>query len=158
MITQSELKQILDYNPDTGIFTWKINCRNSKLGKVAGCMHHTGYICITINQKQYQLHRLAWLYMHGETPKNQIDHINCIKDDNRIINLRECTIKQNAFNRKISVTNTSGVKGISFNKHLKKWTAYINGKGLGYFSDINEAKDILMKKRIELHNEFANHG
>ena len=80
MITQSELKNILHYNQDTGVFTW---IKNSI---VAGTVEKKGYIAIKINRKSYKAHRLAWLYIYGNFPKEQIDHLNGIKNDNCINN------------------------------------------------------------------------
>lgn len=91
MITQKELKSKLQYNPDTGVFTWV------KRNVVAGSLNNTGYIHIKINQKAYLAHRLAWLYIYGEWP-NIIDHISGNKIDNKINNLRNVTHRQNLQN------------------------------------------------------------
>ena len=92
MITQEELKELLDYNPETGLFTW--NVYNNIKNKTTAGTFNDGYIQIKIKQKIYQAHRLAWLYVYGEWPKGQIDHINGIRDDNRIENLRDVTNRE----------------------------------------------------------------
>ena len=106
--------------------------------------------------------RLAWLYMNGEHPKALIDHMNRITSDNRYCNLREVTQSQNLLNSKIRTNNRSGIKGVSWNKQDNNWIASLTLKGVRYymgaFKDINDAKLAVMKKREELHGEFANHG
>ena len=142
MITQLELKEILDYNPETGVFTWKINkAYHIKIGSIAGSLKPTGYIQITINKKQYLAHRLAWLYVYGEWPKNQIDHVHGTEKGNSINNLRKVTHKQNQQNKKCH--RAGKLLGCSYVKSTKKWKSYIrfNGKQrhLGYFETELEA-------------------
>lgn len=101
MITQKELIEILIYCPDTGIFRWKIKVsRKNNIGAIAGHLHRkTGYIRIIIKGKQYRANRLAWLYMTGEWPKNQVDHKNKVRHDNIWLNLRDLTNRENCNNR-----------------------------------------------------------
>lgn len=100
MITQELLKEKYNYDPLTGVFTNRITLNsNSPAGKVAGTLHKRGYIRMGVNGKYYQAHRLAWLYYYGCWPENTIDHINQVKDDNRIINLRDVTLSVNCLNR-----------------------------------------------------------
>ena len=114
MITQEYLKSILDYNLDTGIFTWKVNkSKRSNIGDVAGWSYN-GYVSIEIDNKPYKAHRLAWLYVYGEIPKNLIDHVNNNRADNRISNLRKATYQENSENYKTPKTNKSGVKNVSW--------------------------------------------
>jgi len=111
MITQQELKELLHYNPETGIFTRKTKVnRNKVIGSIAGTTDFHGYVAIAIDGKKYKAHRLAWLYMYGKFPDNCIDHINNITTDNRIVNLRDATLSQNQCNKKINVNNSSGVR------------------------------------------------
>ena len=161
MVTQEHLKFILDYNPDTGIFTW-INPNKyskQKFGDIAGSVDGKGYIHIRIDGSRYKAHRLAWIYMYGIEPKDQIDHINNIKTDNKIKNLRECNNQQNCFNKKLQKNNKSGVKGVSWNKTLNKWTAYLNvnkkKKFIGLFDDIELAELVMYEARIKYHGEYA---
>lgn len=135
MITQEKLKELLHYDQETGIFTWKIKaCKRMFPGDIAGTLSK-GYIKIYIEYKQYKAHQLAWLYVYGEYPKKSIDHINLDKTDNKISNLRIADKFQNAANRGIMKNNTSGYKGVT--KHRNKWRAQINHLkkryNIGYF-------------------------
>jgi hypothetical protein len=157
MITQEELKDLLTYNPETGIFNWI-----KRNGNIAGSTNVRGYVTISISDKDYLAHRLAWFYVKGANPINLIDHVNGVCDDNRIINLREASRSQNAWNQIISTRNTSGLKGVSWDKHRNKWKAQIQilrkVKHIGYFTDKNEAYQAYCKAADEYHKEFANHG
>lgn len=160
MITQSELKSQLHYEPKTGIFTRLIaNCNRIKVGDVAGDLHSTsGYCRITLNSSRYLSHRLAWLYIYGVMPKNEIDHINGVVDDNRIVNLRSATRSQNLFNRCAQKNNTSGYKGVSFDKKCNKWrsVAWLNCKKhhLGLFATPELASQSYQTFAKENHGEF----
>lgn len=162
MITQEILKDLFDYNPETGVFKHIKARRGVKQWSIAGTLCHTNYINISANGKIYQAHRLAWLYVYGEFPNKQIDHINGNGSDNRIANLRLATMNENQFNKKLAKNNTSGVKGITWDKYKKKWKAYIgfNNKliSLGYYETIEMAKDKLYKARIKYHKNYANNG
>ena len=136
-LTQSRLKEVLSYDPDSGKFTWKIHVSNVKAGSVAGSLDFYGYINIRVDGKAYKAHRLVWLYTHGYDPENQIDHLNGVRNDNRITNLREVSQSCNMQNTKVRSNNTSGFPGVYWNKRDQKWKAYIciQGKnhGLGYY-------------------------
>jgi hypothetical protein len=160
MITQIELKQVLDYDPITGLFTWKIaNSRRVKVGAVAGCLKVHGYISIDINNKRYYAHRLAFLYMTGKFPENKIDHINIIRNDNRWENLREANNNQNAHNSSRPSHNTSGFKGVSKNKATGRYEAHIKinnkKKFLGLYDTVEEAFNQRNRAALNLHKEFA---
>lgn len=140
MITQIELKELLDYDPNTGIFRWKKTTSYKKLnGQIAGYNNGRGYYRISINNKKYMAHRLAWLYMTGNWPNEYIDHINGIGTDNRFCNLRQATQKENLQNARIRNDNTSGYTGVYWFQSRNKWVSKIwfNGKSihLGYFDD-----------------------
>jgi hypothetical protein len=141
MITQSELKELLFYNSGTGIFYW-VNPTSNRVyvGKPALNMKDTGYIIIRIHRKNYRAHRLAWLYMTGKFPKECIDHINGIKNDNRWCNLREATKQENAFNSG-KCNNKWGFKGVYAYKNKYRAEAKISGKKhfLGTFNTPKEA-------------------
>ena len=143
-LTAEYLRSILDYNPDTGIFTRKVSTsRSVKVGDVAGSPNGRGYLQISVLSRDYLAHRLAWLHHFGVWPKDQLDHINRIRTDNRIANLREVTNKQNLQNAGKPSNNTSGHPGVHWNKQKSKWQVKIthNQKNihLGYFSILEEA-------------------
>lgn len=159
MLTQSELKSQLSYNKDTGIFTWKINkSRLAKIGNIAGSLHNNGYYSICINNKQYLAHRLAWLYISGEMPKNNIDHIDNNKINNKINNLREATKSQNEFNTKLRNNNSSGFKGVCLDKRKNLWysSSCINNKRtfLGCFKTAQLASVAYINFTKKHHGEF----
>ena len=143
-ITQKRLKEVLDYNPETGIFTWVKPTNWSIIkNKTAGYKDPKGYIKIQIDNIIYFAHRLAWFYVYGYFPENQIDHKNRIKDANWVDNLREVTNKCNARNRKIQSNNTSGITGVYWYKKYQTWVSKIknNQKNihLGYFENFKDA-------------------
>ena len=143
-LTAEYLRSILHYEPETGIFTWKVsNSNRVRIGDAAGCPCGGGYLNITVGSRLYLGHRLAWLYVYGVWPKDQIDHINRNRSDNRITNLRDVSTKQNLQNAGKYSHNTSGHPGVCWHKQHSKWVASImhNQKSihLGYFTDIEEA-------------------
>jgi hypothetical protein len=159
ILTQAELKRQLHYNPDSGIFTRLVSNANSvKVGDITGCKTNYGYIVIRINNKLYRAHRLVWLYIYGEFPENGIDHINGVKDDNRLSNLREASQKQNLLNVGIRSNNKSGYKGVCFDKPSNKWKAQarLNYKDacLGLFETPELASDAYQSFAKENHGEF----
>lgn len=142
-MNQSELKQILEYNPDSGEFFWKIQPATwIPIGTKAGYSRGS-YVQIRINKKLYYAHRLAVLYMTGNDPDDHIDHINGIRSDNRWCNLREATATENQRNTAISKNNSSGVVGVCWDKRKQKWLAriYANSKPqfIGYFTQLSDA-------------------
>ena len=157
-LTQSELKELILYDQESGEFVWeKCIGRRAKMGDVCGSTNCYGYRVITIYSKRYKAHRLAWLYVYGELPKQHIDHINRVTDDNRISNLREVSRSENMRNCKMRENNISGITGIWWNKDTKKWRAYIGNKLIGRFDNIEEAK----KARIDQEKILGysrNHG
>ena len=136
--------KFLSYNPDTGIFTNRIGRQGAAKGQVAGSANDRGYWQIMISRKSYLAHRLAFLMTYNYLPEF-IDHKNQVTSDNWIDNLRECTLSQNMMNRRIQKNNTSGYKGVIWEKSRSKWMAKIeiNNKSinLGRFDDkIDAAK------------------
>ena len=131
-ITQSRLKKLLYYNSETGDFIWKVNKYRSKKGSIAGGINKDGYCYIKIDGVTYKLARLAFLYKEGYWPENEIDHINRITGDDRWINLRHVTRQCNMRNCGMLKNNTSGIKGLSWDKARLKWAAQIkvNGKNI----------------------------
>jgi hypothetical protein len=158
-ISHTEIKSILRYEPDTGEFYWRIARGHANPGDIAGNDTAKGYRSIGLNGRQYLVHRVVWFFEKGEWPKGSLDHINGIKHDNRIENLREATRSQNGANRGKEARNTSGFKGVSWYKQNKRWMAHIkfNGKCLclGYFDDPEEAHHAYKMKALELFGDFA---
>ncbi len=125
-LTRERLKELLDYDPATGIFVWKVDRGNNrvKVGSAAGGGGDDGrgYNRIMIDGKSYRSHRLAWLDVYGSFPPDMIDHINGIRDDNRIENLRAVSNQENSRNVNKSTNNTSGYLGVCWDKHKKSGT------------------------------------
>lgn len=139
MITQDELKELLDYNPETGIFVWKVRMAKSvKAGMIAGVLNTQKYRCITIAGTQYKAHRLAWVYIHGEFPK-MLDHVDGNRDNNAIINLRLTTVRQNGQNRKEH--RVGKTLGCYFHKPTGKWRAQLEFKGRNYHLGLYETAE-----------------
>lgn len=175
-LTADRIRLILDYDPKTGIFTWRWrpaydfkapNAHASYLsrfaGRRAGTPWKTGYRGIKIGTKRIGEHRLAWLYCHGYLP-DQVDHENGVVDDNRLGNLRDVDQVGNSRNQKLRSTNTSGVTGVRLESkrgRKPKWTSYIYVRGLqirlGRFDDFDSA--VSARKAAELaHGFHPNHG
>jgi hypothetical protein len=151
-LTQARLREVLDYNPDTGVFTWKVTYKNTKAGDVAGAIFrnkgkHTYYVMICVDSKHYRAHSLAWLWVHGWWPDG-IDHIDRDGTNNRMSNLIEVVgpeeKSKQRYNARLSRNNTSGHNGVYWKNDNGKWCATIgNGDGgksfLGYFTTFEEA-------------------
>ena len=161
-LTQDALKQMLWYDPETGVFRWRHERNNGKINPwtAAGSPDNKGHIKIQIGKQMHRAHRLAWLYMTGAFPMQQIDHRNLIKDDNRWCNLREANQAQNQWNTGLRRDNKSGVKGVHFSAVYKKWIASctVNGKRhvLGSFQTREEAAKVVQEFRKQHHGEYAN--
>jgi len=159
MLTQEHLKSKLHYDPDTGIFRWVNSEAHTKAnGSVAGWHSGKGMLRISLNSKNYLLHRLAWFYVHGYWPK-QIDHINGDRGDNRLANLREADNSQNQANQAAKPNNKLGIRGIhqrkgSFIVQLRKKDIKVRK----VFRSLEEAKVFAMNTSLELHGEFSIHS
>ena len=142
-ITQEELKSTLSYDESTGVFVNIKPKRGVKFGVEAGCVHSNGYRYIMLNRRLYRAHRLAWLYVTGNWPSDLVDHLNGNKSDNRFCNLREASKSQNQHNTGRQKNNTSGYKGVSYDKSRSKWIATIchqnSKKTLGHFNTAEDA-------------------
>lgn len=151
----ARLKEVLDYNLETGQFH-----RRNQRGAIrcAGSLNNSGYRQIRIDGKLYVAHRLAWLWVHGSFPLNELDHINRDRDDNRIVNLREATRQQNSWNTNVSRNSKTGVLGVCVGRN-GRYRAFIRKEGratdLGYFDSIEEAANARKNASINLRGKFA---
>lgn len=166
-LTQKYLKECLSYNKETGIFTrikrplYHFDCLNNcnkfnkkMSGKIVGTNNGDGYLTVMINGKNYRLHRLAWLYVYGVFPE-QVDHINGVRHDNRINNLRDATNKQNMQNqKKARKDNNCGLIGVSFNKRVGKFYSRIKKDGVTYFLGSFDTKEDANKRYLEKKREI----
>ncbi len=140
-LTQSEMKMLFEYAD--GNLVRKITVApNAKKGAVVGRLDTYGYLQVAIRKRRYFVHSLIWLYHHGYYP-SEIDHINRIKSDNRVENLREVERYENTANTGKRVNCSSGVSGVAWHKTKNRWEAYLSYKNkiyfLGGFIDFNEA-------------------
>ena len=143
-LSLEEVQSLLDYNPETGVFRWKVSHVNKVCeGSVAGHYAKLGYVQLRIDGVMYQAHRLAWFMCYGKWPEHNIDHINGDGLDNRIVNLRDVPQKLNLRNCRARTDNTSGVTGVSWDKGKSKWAVriYADGKSLflGRFAEFEDA-------------------
>lgn len=162
-LTPEYLQRIFHYDSETGVFTRKYREDRSPMwngrhaGKVVGTNAH-GYIKIALDYKEYMAHRLAWIYMTGETP-DRIDHINHARGDNRFSNIRNATQSQNGCNRGMQKNNTTGYKGVHLNKRNKRYSASIKFMGdqihLGYYDTPQQAHIAYSEAANKYHGEFA---
>ena len=160
-LTCAQVSEMYSYNPDTGNIRHLRRQRGIQHGRIAGSVNGiTGYVSIKIGSRLYKAHRVAWLLHYGDWPCGFIDHINELKGDNRIANLRVCTPSQNHANTGISIQNTTGHKNVSWSDR-KGWRVRINCKGKRYEWNRRSKEDAIQlarEKRVELFGEFANHG
>jgi len=146
-LTLSTLRASIDYDAETGVFT-----RN---GCPIGRVYRRGYIMVQLLGETYLAHRLAWFYVHGEHPTRNIDHINGVKSDNRIVNLRECNQSENQQNRRLS-----SVRGC-YKRRNGRWTAQImigyRSKKLGTYDTEQQAREAYLAAKLKMHT-FAPFG
>ncbi len=160
MITAEELRNVLSYDPETGVFVWLVRSGRCGAGSVAGSIkkrRSSAHVRIHVFGTQYYAHRLAWLYMTGKWPELKIDHVNNDGTDNRFINLRLATSSQNGGNSRKPNTNTSGIKGVRFEDG--KWRAQLCVEGMrlhiGLFNCPTAAHIAYCKAAKEYFGEFA---
>jgi hypothetical protein len=157
VLTSSRLKELLSYDAETGMFVWMMKRPGrGRQGAVAGCKNMSGYWGIHIEGFEYKAHRLAWLYVHGEWPSGQIDHIDGNRINNAIGNLRDVSKHLNMQNqRKPQKSNTSGYLGVSWQKSRNRWEARITAFGkqhfLGTFDSAESAYESYVKAKMTLH-------
>lgn len=158
-ISLEEAESLLHYEPDTGEFYWLVDRGRggggAKAGSFAGKTSNRGYILIGIAGQNFLAHRLAWLFVHGFMPNDEIDHRNGNRADNRIKNLRLATRVQNARNTQKSANNTTGFKGVSRRRGKFKATIYLGRQvHLGDFATAEEAHAAYCKAAQEHYGEF----
>ena len=162
MITQERLKELLDYDPETGVFTRRQQRGRGLAGMPAGNVSSLGYVYITLDRHRCLAHRLVWLLVTGSFPKEFVDHINGDTSDNRVENLRGVDNAQNLWNRGTDSNNTTGVKGVRWHSGHRHWQGRVYARGtchhVGTFHTLQEAEAAVRAARTELHGEYANHG
>lgn len=165
-LAAEEVRQLLEYDPQTGILRWRRNTLRSKdwntryAGRVTGCLERRCHcLQVRLNDTLYLAHRLAWLIVTGEWPTAEIDHINGDRADNRWDNLREATRGQNMFNRAKLANNTSGFPGVRFRPHHGKWEARITVSRKtvwrAYALTAQEAAALRREALPKFHGEFV---
>jgi hypothetical protein len=161
-ISQSKLKEILDYDRETGIFRNRISRGSrAKKGCAAGWVDRHGYRKIVHKGKIYCAHRLAWLYEFGIIPDRPIDHINHIRDDNRISNIRLVSPQGNSRNKSMASNNISGKTGVFYHKRDCRWLAKISINGQQVELGRYKCKENAVSVRVaaeKKHGYHENHG
>ncbi len=160
-VTAAYVRSILKYSPDTGLFYWAVDRGKAKAGDEAGCVGRGGYRHVKIAGENRSAHRVAWLYMTGEWPDGEIDHIDLDRANNRWSNLRVATHGQNQSNGRVYRQSITGLKGASPNPRSRagKYRARIRKDGreihLGTFNTAEDAHAAYVAAAVELHGEFA---
>lgn len=158
MLTQERVRELFDYDPETGDLIRRVNKANQTAGVAAGSVNARGHINVQVDGSLYAAHRIVFLWHHGWLPA-EIDHKNRVKTDNRIDNLRPATSSQNKGNIGLLRNNRSGYKGVSFNARSQKWHAQIKINGVQTYlgrSDLpEEAARMYNAAAIKHFGEFA---
>lgn len=149
MLTQERLKQLLQYDPNNGRFTRLVARGPSKAGSEAGRKNTQGYRHIHIDGHDYLSHRLAFLYMTGSFPGDEVDHINRVRNDNRWANLRHATRLTNNTNKGVYRNNASGVPGVSWKAKYKRWNVMFWADGKEFYVGSFQDKQSAIKARAE---------
>lgn len=157
-LTQARLKEVLRYESNTGEWFWLVRKSQAKgPGDIAGSVMKDGYVTIMVDGERFLAHRLAFFYMEGFLPTKQIDHIDTNKSNNRWLNLRQATPRQNQFNHRRKITNTSGYKGVTYFRG--RWRAMIRIDGkivfLGMFNTPLLASEAYQQASNNYHKEFS---
>jgi len=157
MITQQRLKELLHYEPDTGIFTWRVNRSNVRAGDIAGFLTLNNRRRISVDGVNYFAYRLAWLYVYGEFPYGILDHVNRDSSYDGIGNLRIATVKQNSRNSTLAKNNTTGYTGVvrSRDRYAARIKYNYRQIHIGVYDTPEEAFEARKAKSFELFGEFA---
>mgnify|MGYP000223524280 CR=1 FL=1 len=161
-LTQTRLRELLHYDPKTGLFVWRTNRRGMRTGVRAGYVKvfkNVSYLNIRVDGRHYRAGRLAFLYMTGEWPPDEIDHRDCDGLNNRWENLRAATRSQNRANSRLSSNSLTGYKGVTYHRKSCRYRAWIQvgGKGhyLGRFDTPEEAHAAYVAAAKKYFGEFA---
>ncbi len=158
MLSAKRLHELLNYSPDTGVFTRRVRTsQGNRAGDVAGGPHNAGYWNISVDGRRYLAHRLAWLYVHGEWPPSEIDHIDGNRNNNQIANLRIASRSLNQQNRtRPTKHNQLGVLGVYYSKRRGRFVASLRNEGrnvhVGEFATAAEAHDAYVSTKRVLHS------
>lgn len=153
-LTAERLRDVLDYNPETGVFTWRLRTRKTKPGQRAGYVAPHGYVFIQVDGHMYTAHRLAWLYVHGNWPAFNIDHFNGVRADNRINNLRDVPQALNVQNTTMARRDSkTGVRGVFWDRSREKFVVAVKANGRSFRARVDtmvEAKALYdeVKRRM----------
>lgn len=155
-LTLARLRELLHYDPQTGVFTWvKTTSNRAKVGAPAGGHNGNGYIRISIDGRYHYAHRLAWLWVHGDFPAAEIDHKDGDRSNNRIGNLRMAEHRENSQNQALRSTNKSGFHGVSRHANTGKWVASIHVRGkkkhLGLYAMPEAAAQAYLRAKAQMH-------
>lgn len=173
-ITAEYIRSILHYDPETGVFTWRERprehfatlrsfkrCNAMYAGKPAGSVNKRGYIVLGIGKRVYAAHRLAWLWINGEWPNGDIDHIDGTTTNNAWANLRAATESQNMMNAKIRKDNKTGIKGVhamrraTTTRYAANVTVNRRRVRIGTFDTLEEAAEKRLAAASQVYGEFA---
>lgn len=155
-LTADVVRHWLDYDPETGALTWRRPWGLARVGALVGVINHHGYRVFGFRGKQRQAHRIAWLHYHGEMPLHFIDHVNGVRDDNRICNMRNATPEQNSQNKRVPMpSNRTGLMGVTLHKKTGRWQSAIGHRGtvhyLGLFDSPEAAHAAYLVAKRRLH-------
>jgi hypothetical protein len=157
-ITQKRLKELLRYDTRTGVFTWAVSKGTARAGSVAGSLGSVAYILIGVDRAQYLAHRLAWLYVHGYLPPEEIDHIDHDRSNNKLSNLRLASHQGNGKNQTLRGDNTSGFCGVCWAQRDCKWLAQIRVDGRRIHLGYADTKAEAVKLREAANRKYLFHG
>lgn len=157
-LTHKRLKELVDYDPESGYFSWKFGRPGASMGVRCGTVKKAGYTILTLDRTLFRAHRVAWFFVHGEWPKDEIDHINRMRSDNRLANLRIADRSKNGFNKPVRSDSKIGVKNVSYDQETGVYYVrlVIDKKpfNFGGFATIGEAAACAATERLKHHQLF----